>query len=119
MKRLCVIAILLWPMCGHASTLEQQADELMDVLGMYTACQVFAGASDREAMEKGREFGRRMIDGFLDKRPELVKPLMNLVPGAGARFQKQVVFLRNLSWENRKEICFGMEDTFRKLPTGK
>ena len=120
MKRLCLIGFLLWPLCGHAAeTLEKQADELMDVLAMYTACQVFAGATDREAMEKGREFGQRMIHGLMDTRPELGRPLVNLVPEAGARFEKQVVFLRRLSWENRKEICFGMEDTFRKLPKGK
>jgi hypothetical protein len=119
MRPLCLIALLLWPVCGHAATLEEQASDLMDVLGMFTACQVFAGAPDREAMEKGREFGRRMIGGFIDNRPELVGPLMKLAPEAGARFEKQVIFLRRLSWENRKEICFGMEDTFRKLPKGK
>jgi hypothetical protein len=115
MKRKVLMMCL---MCGltvnaRAQSVAEEASGIFDVVMLWTACQTFSGASELQAMERTRPLMGKVGGAFLAKRPEITSELAKLLPEGGKRYEQQIKFLRTLSGDNRRVVCFGVNDTMK------
>jgi len=100
----------------RVQSVEEEASGVFDVVMLWSVCQTFAGMSDAEALNRaGKDIFPRIVSGYQKSRPEMVSPLASLTSQTTERYEKQLLFLRALSSENRDTICWGINQTIKRL----
>ena len=107
---------MLHPSCAVSQqSADDEATSVMDSVMTWTTCQMLQGAGERDAKDQGANVMKALFGAYLEKKPEVASALAKHVQEGSERYEKQLKFLRSLSGENRNTICFGLNDTFKKL----